>query len=237
MVDKADQSLFVNAAKLPPSKAHYVLWLDVMGVQSVMSRSLSISANFIFKFHSAALEAKQAGVDIFPVMDGLYAVAADQEPMKQFIRAVLERVAITFTSEKEERFRFVVRGGLAYGSIIRGADVGRDAAPSISANPTYAATLLLGMPVIQAHVGESQAPPFGVFVSESARGFAPGGTGPFVEVWWRWFESANHKLAVKLREGLEAYYDWCEAHALPILYDSARIQAHRTMARQFLPEK
>ena len=237
MTGKQDQALFVNADKLPEPKNHYVVWLDVMGVQSIMSRSLPTSANFIFKFHSAALEAKPTGVDLFPVMDGLYAVASEQEPMKQFMRAVFERVAATFITEKEDKFKFVVRGGMAYGSIIRGGDVSKDAAPSVAANAAYAATLLLGMPVIQAHVGEHQAPPFGVFFNESARGFAPAGSSPFVEVWWRWFEPACHKLAVNLRHCLEAHYNWCAAHALPILYESARIEAHRTMAGQYFPEK
>ncbi len=237
MAGKPELAPYVNADELPQPKHHYVVWLDVMGVRAIMSRSLPTSANFIFKFHAAALDAKAPGVDLFPVMDGLYAVAAEQDPLKGFLRAVLERLAQTFIGEKEDKFRFVVRGGLAFGPIIRGGDVTKAAAPSVAGASDYAKTLLLGMPVIQAHTCEEQAPPFGVFVTESARAFAPAGASPFAEVWWRWFEPAQHKLAVTLRASLESYYKYCESHALPILYSADRITVHRTMSRQFLPEK
>lgn len=238
MRQERDRSVpYFNADELPSPSNHYVAWLDVMGVESIMSRSLPVSANFIFKFHSIALDVQPSGLDIYPVMDGIYAIAAGQDPVKRFLRALFERLADVFVGEKEDKHKFLVRGGLAYGPIVRGADVTKDAAPSVASNPSYAGTLLLGMPIIQAHQGEGKAPPFGVFVSESARAFAPSLTSPFNEVWWRWFEPTNHGLAVALRGSLEAYYAWCDQHSLPILYDSPRIEAHRTMARQFLPEK
>jgi hypothetical protein len=233
---KTVQPLWVAADKLPAAKAHYVAWLDVMGVQSIMSRSLSMSANFILKFHAAALESRTSGVEVFPVMDGLYAVASEQSTLKLFISSVMVRLANTCISEKEDKYRFVVRGGLAYGSIIRGVDVSKSAAPTIAGDPAYASTLLLGMPVIQAHVSERLAPPFGIFVNESARGFASPKSGPFVEVWWHWFEPGSHELAVNLRHCLEAYYAWCAKHPLLLLYDAPRIAVHLEMTRQFLPE-
>ena len=231
-----DPTLFVNADKLPLPRNHYVAWLDVMGVQSIMSRSLPISANFILKFHLAALSARQTGVELFPVMDGLYAVAAEQEPLKVFLRRLYHCLAQSFSSTAEDKHVFVVRGGLAYGPIVKGADVPPEAAPGLASESAYARTLLLGMPVIQAHVGEAQAPPFGVFVGESARAFAPAGAKPFNEVWWRWFEPSDRAVAKKLRKRLSQYYAWCESNSRSLLYDSARIEAHRSTAEQFLPE-
>jgi hypothetical protein len=38
--------------------------------------------------------------------------------------------------------------------------------------------LLIGMPMIHAYQTERQAPPFGIFVHESARSFAPGNEVP-----------------------------------------------------------
>ncbi len=40
---------------IPTPKNEYVAWVDVMGIQSSMSRSIDISANFIFKFSSVRL--------------------------------------------------------------------------------------------------------------------------------------------------------------------------------------
>ncbi len=60
---------------IPTPKNEYVAWVDVMGIQSSMSRSIDISANFIFKLHIAALNAKTAKLNIYPVMDGFYALS------------------------------------------------------------------------------------------------------------------------------------------------------------------
>jgi hypothetical protein len=59
--------LFFNAQVLPNPANEYVAWIDVMGVQSAMSRSLNITANFIFKLHVAALQAPHAGLSLYPV--------------------------------------------------------------------------------------------------------------------------------------------------------------------------
>jgi hypothetical protein len=44
--------------QIPPTE--YVVWVDVMGTQSRMSRSLKQTANFIFKLHVAAISAPKA---------------------------------------------------------------------------------------------------------------------------------------------------------------------------------
>lgn len=234
-VNPLPDALYVHAASLPASANHYVLWLDVMGVQSIMARSLPISANFIFKFHSAALVTKPAGVELYPVMDGLYAVSTNQVDIKQFMRDVLETLARLFIDAAQDKHRFVVRGGLAYGPLIRGSALVAACAPTLAQQPAYAGTLLLGMPVIQAHLGEREAPPFGIFVNESARAFAPASTFPFNEIWWSWFDPTHHQLAVTLRTALLTYLDWCTSHAGPIAYEPARIVAHRAMVQQYLP--
>jgi hypothetical protein len=213
----------------------YVLWLDIMGIQSIMSRSLPISANFIFKFHSAALQANRDFVEIYPVMDGLYAVTDNQDHLRAFVKGFYEMVARAFISEDEHRHRFVVRGGMAYGPTIKGAGVSAEASPTVGANPDYAKTVLLGMPVIQAHTGDRDAPPFGVFVNESARAFGPLRTRPFNETWWRWYDPDQHELAVELRAALDDYYGWCMLHSLPILYEKIKIEDHQEKAHQYLP--
>jgi hypothetical protein len=43
--------LLFNADHLPETASEYVAWVDVMGTQVSMSRSIKTTANFIFKLH------------------------------------------------------------------------------------------------------------------------------------------------------------------------------------------
>ena len=66
-----------------------------------MSRSISATANFIFKLHIAALRAQVAGMRIYPVMDGFYASASDKNRMLTFLRNVFRSVAEEFNTTAE----------------------------------------------------------------------------------------------------------------------------------------
>ncbi|MBX3175100.1 MAG: hypothetical protein KF709_11850 [Gemmatimonadaceae bacterium] len=225
----------VDAAKLPATRNAYVAWIDVMGVQSIMSRSLPISANFILKFHAIALRHRAAGVALFPVMDGLYFTSEDQDKTKAFIREIMTDLADLLISETENKHRFLVRAGLAYGPVISGSDITKQACEEIHKEPDYARTLLMGIPMIQAHLGERLAAPFGCFVDDSARAFAPSGKAPFNEIWWSWFEPQKLALAKQLRKAVLDYLSWAEGHATAIGYERSRIASHRDAVEQYLP--
>jgi hypothetical protein len=174
-----------NADHLPEMASEYVAWVDVMGTQVAMSRSIKITANFIFKLHIAALRAQFAGIQIYPVMDGFYASTPNRNQMLSFLRTVFKSVAEEFNATVEPHHRFMIRGGLAFGPVIHGRDVGQ-CATELQNNLPYSNSILLGMPMVQAHLSERDAPPFGVFVHESARVFAPDETEPLHWIWWKW---------------------------------------------------
>jgi hypothetical protein len=228
--------LFFDAGPLPQATPEYVAWVDVMGTQASMSRSLKITANFIFKLHIAALQAPRVNVRIYPVMDGFYAAAANKADMLNFLRGVLSALANEFNTQQENRFRFIARGGLAFGPAIHGTAVPPGASQVLAANADYRDSILLGIPMVQAHLAESGAPPYGVFVHESARTFAPAGQEPLHEIWWRWDEFGDDGVKAEwatLHANLNAYFDWCAARALRIDYLSTRISAHREMVAQY----
>ena len=86
-----------NANLLPQSPTpEYVAWVDVMGIQSSMSRSLNVSGNFIFKLHIAALQSTHTNVSLYPIMDGLYATSATQQDMLTFLRELFSSIADEF---------------------------------------------------------------------------------------------------------------------------------------------
>ena len=227
--------LTFNANHLPGMASEYVAWVDVMGTQVSMSRSIKITANFIFKLHIAALRANVGGaVRIYPVMDGFYVSAPDQNQMLIFLRNVFSSVAAEFNGTPEPQHRFLIRGGLAFGPVIHGSGVGQ-CAVELQNDESYRNAILLGMPMVQAHLSELLAPPFGVFVHESARVFAPTGVEPMHWIWWKW-GITGQPIWDALKVGLPAHLQWCEERAEAILYLPDRIEAHKKMVEQYFED-
>jgi len=110
--------LIVNANHLPSPQNEYVCWIDAMGVQSMMSRSLKITANFIFKIHIAAVTSANDHVKLYPVMDGLYASSSDKNSIIGFIKDVFRAIADEFIQQQHIYYRFLIKGALAFGPVI-----------------------------------------------------------------------------------------------------------------------
>jgi hypothetical protein len=225
--------LFFNAALLPPPVVEYIAWVDVMGTQAAMSRSISKTANFVFKLHTAAIQAPHAAVSLYPVMDGFYAASPGQADMMEFLRSVFQSVAEEFNQAVAPLHRFIIRGGLAFGPSVHGRNVPPQASHTLSNNAHYRDSVLLGLPMVQAHLSESSAPPFGVFVHESARSFAPQGQQPLHHAWWRWANVQNQATWTALSQTLPQHLDWCSKRALPLGYAAERIKVHKEMVEQY----
>jgi hypothetical protein len=221
-----------NAGALPPMQSEYVAWIDVMGTQSSMSRSINATANFIFKLHIAALQASGPNVRLYPVMDGFYVACPDRNVMLDFLRGVFRTVADEFNGETEPHHRFCIRGGLAFGPVIHGRDCGH-CAPDLQNNVAHRDKILLGMPMVQAHLAERSAPPFAVFVHESARVFAPNGVEPLHWVWWKWGTGNAQVTWTTLKVNLPAHLEWCANRSQTIEYSPERIETHKSMVKQY----
>lgn len=225
--------LYFDAAHLPPPTPEYVAWVDVMGTQVSLSRSLPTSANFIFKLHIAALQAANQNITLYPVMDGLYAASANQGDILDFLRSIFEEVAVEFNSTNAPQHRFIIRGALAFGPVVHGRNVQPPASHALAGNTRYRDSILLGLPMVQAHLSERNAPPFGVFVHDSARSFAPAGNRPVSYVWWPWKDTNNQNTWTSLGQNLNQHFDWCADRAMPLDYASDRIKVHKEMATQY----
>lgn len=159
----------VNAKELKPT-LEYVCWIDIMGTKNIMSTSLAIAANFILKFHASINKIKEGKeVKCYPLMDGVFITSKELEPLKKVINNIYTNIANIFIDEKKFEHKFVIRGALAYGEIINGYDISEKACRIINKNINYRDSLLLGIPMIQAFGTESFAPPFGMYIHESAR--------------------------------------------------------------------
>jgi hypothetical protein len=196
-----------------------------------MSRSLSMTANFVFKLHTMALEAPSEGIVRYPVMDGIFVTARSRKHITDFLHNVFRRAAESFLVETEFHHRFVIKAALAYGPVIHGVDIPAAASQTL-ANSDYRRSLLLGMPMVQAYESETRAPPLGVYIHESGRAFAPSGDQVFTQAWWEWW-GTDVAIRDRMSTSVDVYYAWAKEHHYSLEYPLDRLAVHAEMAREY----
>ncbi len=221
-----------NASHLPEPQSEYICWIDVMGTQSIMSRSIKVTANYVFKLHATAVSCTQENVKLYPIMDGLYVSSPSKSAIQAFIKYVFKSLADNFKNESVEH-RFLIKGSMAYGPVIHGENVPEAACPVLGQNQNYKGSLLLGLPMVNAFKSESLAPPFGIYIHESARTFSPPRTDPFHHVWMRWFNERDRNGYLT---AIIEYFDWCKIRPNYIQYKSDRIDAHKKEAEEYFQQ-
>lgn len=238
--------VYFNASKLGVPDCEYVLWLDCMGIKSSMSRSIDVSANFIGKFHSAlSVYCDICSVFAYPVMDGAYLTAPNKRDITRFIAKFLKEMTQEFINETDSSHQFLVRGALAYGQVQHGHKISIDAfCPPKSAPDRkekmleHKKTLIFGLPVIQAFTSENYAPPFGIYIHETARTFSAASEKPISAVWYNWFKNNaiqfREENGVQLRKSMQAYFGYCQNHTYETGYSDEKIKQHREMFKQFI---
>jgi len=232
--------LYFDASKLGSPTDAYVAWIDIMGTQSVMSTSVDTASNFIFKFHEAIASQNMTNVELLPVLDGVYATTLSLQPILDLIRDAFWSLMDLFVNEPKLEHRFAFRAALAYGPIYFGKNVSSQASRNLSALSAYKSSLLVGIPIIQAYLSERKAPPFGVYVHESARAFAPAGVTPLHFRWWKWYSqqsmAQNGPVSIptaRITKEVDKYFDSAKKFSLMTEYEIDRIDVHRKMASAF----
>lgn len=237
MIDTVKPAYFDNR-HMSDARPVYVCWLDVMGSQNAMLRSVKTAANFVCKIHDVVLSEfpsyDEHDIRLFPMMDGVYITCPRQGPLRYFLSGVLRRLAETFLQEKTPWFKFLVRGCIAYGPVVDGKDLGAEASYALADAPAYRSSILIGMPLAQAYRGEREAPPFGIYVDESARAFAGEGEQGFAFIWWDWYSKAKPPLDRKrMHSALLEHFKWCEQYEITIGYRHDRMEHHRRLADEY----
>lgn len=213
----------------------YVFWLDLMGARNSMKLSLARAARSVMIIHAAALLAKQKHpeLEINPVMDGVYGYVNDRVLLQRCLADILERIAKVFVLEYIPSSRFMVRAGVAYGPLIPGASLAAGAA-ILRKNKRYLGGTAIGMGISHAFEAESCAPPFGVYIHESARAVAPRteGNHPYHVNLWRWF-SEDTALTWAIRRTLLEHFDWLEKNPVAAQYDLEAMRRHKNLAVEY----
>ena len=95
--------VFFDERKLPKTRNEYVAFVDIMGTQTHMKKSVRETANFIFKLHSAIISAYREkpykNVFVYPVMDGAYITSGNIEDMKNILLRIYRSLAEIFIDE------------------------------------------------------------------------------------------------------------------------------------------
>jgi hypothetical protein len=228
---------FFFGDKAGPQLYRYILWIDLMGAGPKIGRNVRAASIPLMKLHVAALTAakqnKGKSLELFPIIDGLYVTAEDSGSLMFFMSHVLRAMAAEFLA-LENRERSIVRGAISYGPVILGRESKEGA--EIFKESDYCHSILLGMPLVQAYSAEPLAPPFGIYVHESARAFAPANAEPFTTVFWRWWliDKVAKQVALHLPKEIDSYFDWCRKHTAEIGYSLDRIDAHHQLAQEYL---
>ncbi len=202
----------------------------MMGTRNAMSQSLASSANHIGRIHTAIVRAQNRDLKIYPVLDGAYITAEKRAPMLEALNSIFRTCAEYFASQEDYERRFLIRGGLAFGPVIHGADISKDCNRDLGENKQYRDNLLLGMPMVQSNRAEGSAPPFGIFIDESARAFSASNTKPLSGLFYKWW---NNDLPTGFAARLEEHFRWASSNSFSIGYPVAKAKEHEEMARQY----
>lgn len=234
-----------NIGELPEPKERYVCWMDVMGTSAISSRSITEAAIKVFKLHISAVanfedlpEWCRNRLEMYPMMDGVYAVSESKEALQRLLESIFVSLGEDMVDAEEIHHVLAIRAAIAYGPIIEGNHV--NGYNDILEGTDHQQRTMVGLPIVQSFLSEGKAPPFGVFIHESARAFAPDREDPFQFVWWKWFRS-NHdeynyeELALDIRQRLGEYYRWGRQNSKRIGYSEDKIDEHERLAEQYLP--
>lgn len=250
-------SIFIDIEKLGLPQNEYVCWLDIMGSKNKMTTSVQTCGNNIFRFHVSvlrAIEALNSKVHAYPVMDGVYLTAKKRKKMEELLQSIFNVLKSTFITSDTIHQKFMVRGAVAYGPVYHGCQVTSQVNKELCESELrYKESLLLGTPMIQACEGEKYAPPFGIYIHESARTFSPPDEESFPLRWWKWWKPSRAKYQANPQQKtprnrpsdekmstfgtlIKSYYDECERCSHSLNYPIEKIREHRALALEYFKD-
>lgn len=230
--NKKPDGIYFNSRRVKVQN-RYVAWVDVLGTKAALLVSHARAANFVMRLHAACIEPSRRGIDLFPMNDGFYACADRWGPLREFLNKVYGRLAECFTTAKNSKHRFLIRGAVAYGPVSSGQELaGDNRTLGGTAGTEHIKGVVLGMPLAQTVEAERTAPPFGIVVHESARAFHPEGGHPIPDVFCKWWTAAA-PLPPGFKEALREHYDWLAERPCTSLYPADARKRHWDLACEY----
>ena len=216
------------------AKPEYVAWIDLMGARGWMAGSIRRAAEMIALIHVAGHRAaKKYNVKVYPVIDGIYLIGEEKRQFRSATSLVMRILAATFLARDKQDRRFLVRGGIAYGRVLHGADIAK-IHDDLESDPAYASCLALGIAIGQAFEAEKKAPPFGYYVDFTARSTASENESPYISAFSRWWNVKTQSIeAQKFGSQIENYFEYLESRRHELEYSEDRMKQHRNLAKEY----
>lgn len=222
----------VNTSEIKCSK-EYVCWIDIMGTKNTMSESFQKAANFILKFHSSVIDIvkDEEGVSCYPLMDGIFITTPNNATIRKIIDKIFSTVGIIFLNEKKYGHRFIIKGSISCGDIAHGKSIDEKICEKLANENDYKRSIMYGLPMIQAFTAEHTAPPFGVYIHESARNPAH-----LQGKYYGWTALLGLDKT-KLLECIVSYFNWCEYYSHYLEIDKVKINLYKELAQEFFSNR
>lgn len=246
--------LYFDSRHLPNPRGEFIAWCDGMGTGQCLTRSLHQAANSVFKLHSAFSIARRnlTTVRCYPVIDGVYVTSPTRREMQEVLKLAFSELAIEFINRPRIKNMHMMRAGLAFGPTLHGADTddeaffGLDRGGYLTTREVFESSdlddvrrhVLLSPAMVLAYSAERKAPPFGIFVDDSAKSYpqlvenAGGGFQSSLYQWWTGDEAAR-EIAGKLYEQIRFYLSKSETHSVGLQYSRERIERHTLLAEEY----
>ncbi|MDE5944366.1 MAG: hypothetical protein K2G93_02130 [Rikenella sp.] len=238
-MEQKKSNIYVNSQWFPARQNEYVCWLDIMGIATILVNSIDQAANFILKFQSQVERVrKQISLDavrVYPTMDGVYITAEDQTQLRAILKPIYSGLCKEFVNEPDVLHQSIVRGAIAFGPVIHGEDIDDTACPALSQETKQ--KILLGMPVSHAYMSERLAPPFGIYIHESARAFGPIVDGQMVVLsgpYYYWYGAQDVQV---LRVKLDQYFEYYFLHPHYPQIDATKIKQYQLLISEYFTPK
>jgi hypothetical protein len=248
-------NLYFDTTHLPIPRGEYVAWCDCMGTGRCLVRSLHRAASSVFKLHAAFSIAQEQsdGIRCYPVMDGVYVASPTRETMRSALCRAFCELAKEFIGSRGTGRMHMIRAGLAYGPTLHGPDIDQEAfigttrtGRTISREEFESSPLnrtrhqvLLSPAMVSAYQAEKLAPPFGIYIHDSAKGYPqladskdPGFNTNLLQ-WWKGDEEGEVVLPL-LYEQVLFYLEKAETHSVGMGYPRESIERHRNLAIEYL---
>lgn len=247
-------NLYFDSKRMPPPKGEFIAWCDGMGTGRCLSRSLHEAANSVFKLHSAFSIAQSGttGVCFYPVMDGVYITSPSRNTMNQVLRNAFCELAKEFVHRPGTPNMHMMRTGLAFGPVLHGGDIPAEAffgtfkdgreiqAETFEQSPLRQIRLqvLLSPAMVLAYNAEKCAPPFGIYVDDTAKSYpnlCPNSDGTYISNLFQWwiFDDEAREIATALYGQILFYLSKAETHSVGMGYPIEAIRRHRELAVEY----
>lgn len=222
----------VNTSAFKPKDSSYVCWIDIMGTRAIMSESFEKATNFILRFHAICMQSIRNldTMKCYPLMDGVFLTSQDIDTLKKCIDTLFNNLAKIFCDEELCAHQFIVRGSIAKGGMSYGENIDESICVDIASNNDYKANLLFGMPMIQAYKTEKNAPPFGIYIHESARDY-----DKLIGRYYGWCKDADTRTT--MMKELKQYFDWCKYYSHYLEMDKNKIDTYKELVEEYFSNR